>query len=147
MRRVYNAYLEGVWFAFPMYRTQPPREHKLKTVKVRATTELGRVLFFSLRFVCVVLTSIVIIGPMRPRVEATRGAGLAQQGHFNYAVALNLALYYGLPGYVRASCGLTPPVCLMSDWILTCTCSAYNSIQPRLATGRHRNPYKNASCG
>jgi hypothetical protein len=61
--------------------------------------------------------------------------------------ALNLALYYGLPGYVRASCGLTPPVCLMSDWILTCTCSAYNSIQPRLATGRHRNPYKNASCG
>jgi len=29
-RRVYNAYLEACWFAFPLYRTQPPKEHSLK---------------------------------------------------------------------------------------------------------------------
>ena len=42
MRRVYNAYLEGVWFAFPNYRTQPPHEHKLKNVKVRRKLERSR---------------------------------------------------------------------------------------------------------
>merc|ERR1711939_1248888 len=30
VRRVYNAYLEAVWFSFPEYRTQPAKEHKLK---------------------------------------------------------------------------------------------------------------------
>ena len=30
LRRVYNAYLEAVWFACPKHRTQPPSEHRLK---------------------------------------------------------------------------------------------------------------------
>ena len=30
LRRVYNAYLEAVWFACPQHRTQPPSEHRLK---------------------------------------------------------------------------------------------------------------------
>jgi len=33
LRRVYTSYLEAVWFAFPCYRTQPPREHALKKAK------------------------------------------------------------------------------------------------------------------
>jgi sterol desaturase/sphingolipid hydroxylase (fatty acid hydroxylase superfamily) len=33
VRRIYNAYLEAVYFTFPKYRTQPPREHKLKKLK------------------------------------------------------------------------------------------------------------------
>lgn len=33
IRRVYNAYLEAVYFSFPKLRTQPPREHKLKQKK------------------------------------------------------------------------------------------------------------------
>lgn len=31
VRRVYNAYLEAVWFGCPEYRTQPPKEHQLKS--------------------------------------------------------------------------------------------------------------------
>lgn len=31
--RVYNTYLEAVFFTFPQYRTQPPREHALKNKK------------------------------------------------------------------------------------------------------------------
>ena len=30
VRRLYNAYLEAVYFTFPQYRTQPVKEHKLK---------------------------------------------------------------------------------------------------------------------
>eukprot|EP00557_Chaetoceros_sp_GSL56_P002005 CAMPEP_0176494880 /NCGR_PEP_ID=MMETSP0200_2-20121128/10349_1 /TAXON_ID=947934 /ORGANISM="Chaetoceros sp., Strain GSL56" /LENGTH=441 /DNA_ID=CAMNT_0017892701 /DNA_START=341 /DNA_END=1663 /DNA_ORIENTATION=+ len=33
VRRVYNAYLEAVYFSFPSLRTQPPREHQLKQKK------------------------------------------------------------------------------------------------------------------
>ena len=33
MRRLYNAYLEAVYFSFPNLRTQPPKEHKLKHKK------------------------------------------------------------------------------------------------------------------
>jgi sterol desaturase/sphingolipid hydroxylase (fatty acid hydroxylase superfamily) len=33
VRRVYNAYLEAVYFSFPSLRTQPPREHLLKQKK------------------------------------------------------------------------------------------------------------------
>jgi sterol desaturase/sphingolipid hydroxylase (fatty acid hydroxylase superfamily) len=33
IRRVYNAYLEAVYFTFPKLRTQPPNEHRLKMKK------------------------------------------------------------------------------------------------------------------
>jgi sterol desaturase/sphingolipid hydroxylase (fatty acid hydroxylase superfamily) len=33
VRRVYNAYLEAVYFSFPKLRTQPPNEHRLKQKK------------------------------------------------------------------------------------------------------------------
>jgi len=33
VRRIYNAYLEAIYFTFPAYRTQPPREHLLKQGK------------------------------------------------------------------------------------------------------------------
>jgi sterol desaturase/sphingolipid hydroxylase (fatty acid hydroxylase superfamily) len=33
VRRVYNAYLEAVYFTFPKYRTQPIKEHRLKGKK------------------------------------------------------------------------------------------------------------------
>lgn len=32
-RKLYNSYLEAVWFSCPGYRTQPPREHALKKMK------------------------------------------------------------------------------------------------------------------
>jgi len=38
VRRVYNAYMEAVFFSFPQYRTQPVKEHKLK----RRTDLMGR---------------------------------------------------------------------------------------------------------
>ena len=33
IRRIYNAYLEAVYFSFPELRTQPPSEHRLKQKK------------------------------------------------------------------------------------------------------------------
>lgn len=33
VRRVYNTYLEAVYFSFPKLRTQPPKDHKLKKKK------------------------------------------------------------------------------------------------------------------
>ena len=125
VRRLYNAYLEGVWFAFPKYRTQPPKEHKLKNAKDLCGRDLKQL------------------------EELDWHNKLTACTQF----ALNLALYYGLPGYVRP-----PPVCPPEPdfdsaapshvlLILNCIASSCDSTQPRSAMERHRSLCKNAFCG
>ena len=78
-----------MWFAFPSYRTQPPKEHKLKNAKDLCGRELKQL------------------------EELDWHNKLTACTQF----ALSLALYYSLPGYVRPlpACSVClRSVCLMS---------------------------------
>lgn len=71
VRRFYNTWLEACYFAFPQYRTQPPREHSLtnrKDLTGRDLQQLNTIHFHD---------------------------RLTMASQF----ALQLCLYYGLPGY------------------------------------------------
>ena len=76
VRRLYNAYLEAVYFTFPQYRTQPVKEHKLKGGK---RDLCGREIE-QLEF-----------------LEKHDAMTMISQA------ALNFALYYALPGFYPSS--------------------------------------------
>lgn len=70
-RRVYNSYLEACYFAFPQHRTQPVREHKLKTIKDLCGRDLKQ------------LQTLVV----HDRLTLVTG------------FALDVATYYAIPGF------------------------------------------------
>eukprot|EP00929_Paragymnodinium_shiwhaense_P089363 TRINITY_DN4950_c1_g1_i1.p1 TRINITY_DN4950_c1_g1~~TRINITY_DN4950_c1_g1_i1.p1 ORF type:complete len:411 (-),score=92.05 TRINITY_DN4950_c1_g1_i1:246-1478(-) len=72
--RVYNNYLEACYFAFPQHRTQPPREHALKTGKDLCGRERSQLEFL---------------------VAHDRMTLLSQ-------FVFGIAIYYLLPGYYPA---------------------------------------------
>eukprot|EP00521_Asterionellopsis_glacialis_P015097 CAMPEP_0195293640 /NCGR_PEP_ID=MMETSP0707-20130614/12965_1 /TAXON_ID=33640 /ORGANISM="Asterionellopsis glacialis, Strain CCMP134" /LENGTH=394 /DNA_ID=CAMNT_0040354399 /DNA_START=157 /DNA_END=1341 /DNA_ORIENTATION=+ len=75
VRRVYNAYLEAVYFTFPQYRIQPPKEHKLK----KAQKDLcGR------------------------DVEQLKLLNFHDKLTMISQFALNVGMYYALPGFYPA---------------------------------------------
>eukprot|EP00451_Oxyrrhis_marina_P005465 CAMPEP_0204278552 /NCGR_PEP_ID=MMETSP0468-20130131/31311_1 /ASSEMBLY_ACC=CAM_ASM_000383 /TAXON_ID=2969 /ORGANISM="Oxyrrhis marina" /LENGTH=371 /DNA_ID=CAMNT_0051255477 /DNA_START=33 /DNA_END=1148 /DNA_ORIENTATION=+ len=80
--RVYNSYLEAVFFAFPKYRTQPSREHALQQKKDLCGRDMEQ------------LTSI------------HRHDGFTMMSQFG----LNLALYFGVPGFFPASSASNQPM-------------------------------------
>eukprot|EP00088_Acartia_fossae_P000848 TRINITY_DN10327_c0_g1_i1.p1 TRINITY_DN10327_c0_g1~~TRINITY_DN10327_c0_g1_i1.p1 ORF type:complete len:364 (-),score=31.46 TRINITY_DN10327_c0_g1_i1:487-1578(-) len=73
-RRIYNAYLESVFFAFPAYRTQPVKEHALKSRKDLVGREPEQ------------LKTIIV----HDRLTLTS------------QFALDVAIYYLIPGYYPA---------------------------------------------
>eukprot|EP00429_Kryptoperidinium_foliaceum_P015197 CAMPEP_0176040606 /NCGR_PEP_ID=MMETSP0120_2-20121206/20135_1 /TAXON_ID=160619 /ORGANISM="Kryptoperidinium foliaceum, Strain CCMP 1326" /LENGTH=373 /DNA_ID=CAMNT_0017374003 /DNA_START=55 /DNA_END=1176 /DNA_ORIENTATION=+ len=80
--RLYNTYLEAVFFSFPQYRIQPPREHALKAKKDLCGRQLQE-LQTLVRHDCMTLISQVV---------------------------LNVGLYYALPGYYPVSSGMVAPM-------------------------------------
>jgi len=79
--RIYNSYLEAVFFTFPNYRTQPPREHALKSKKDLCGREEKELQILVLQDRLTLLSQFT----------------------------LNVGLYYALPGYYPAiSAGVAP---------------------------------------
>ena len=78
VRRIYNAYLEAVYFSFPHLRTQPPHEHRLK----KKVDLCGR--------------------DMEQLEKLNRHDKLTLLSQF----VLNFALYYALPGFYPAAAEL-----------------------------------------
>jgi len=79
--RLYNSYLEAVFFACPQHRTQPSREHALKSKKDLCGRQM------------VELDAIVRHDRMT----------------FASQLLLNIGLYYALPGYYPAASGVVAP--------------------------------------
>lgn len=81
VRRLYNTYLEAVYFTFPQYRTQPPHEHSLKKQRKdlmgREQEQLDRLVWHD------------------------KMTMVSQ-------VALEIALYYGIAGYFPAPDRIDP---------------------------------------
>ena len=78
--RVYNTYLEAVFFTFPQYRTQPSREHALKNKKDLCGRDMKE---------------------LETIVHHDRLTLISQ-------FAFNVGLYYAIPGYYPAEDVVTP---------------------------------------
>jgi len=75
VRRVYNAYLEAVYFSFPSKRTQPPKEHRLKQEKDLCGRDLEQLTLLHFHDKLTILSQF----------------------------ALNFAMYFYLPGFYPAA--------------------------------------------
>jgi len=80
--RFYNTYLEAIFFSFPQHRTQKVKDHALKAKKDLMGREVAEL----------------------ERIEFHDKLTMISQ------FALNVGLYYGIPGYYPAASGIVKPL-------------------------------------